>query len=383
MVRGADSREHLRADERVRDDDAPLLAVVGAEAQGEHAVDLPAGQSPQGGLGGGVAVRGEAELGVLFTGLREAQEVQQGAGQRPGLRVRVAEGQEIVPVADPDRAVLGDPGLFLGAEKAVDGAALVELFRQLLVEIAVVLEDAVHGNVQILLEIGAVFVDAEVGVGEADLAHRHHIGGVAVGVQGHERVELAVCEHFQQHRRFLRGFHDLRGDVVAVRPGDEELLLNAVLVDADPLAVQGGEIVRADLGIVRRDEDVVALRAHGLGGIEDLLRALLGIGHVAEQVDLPGDQLFQQLRPAALDVLVFPPGVGGDALLVLVAVARAPPERVRPVEGRLIPADAHGLGLRLLRGCAERQREAQHDHEAQRECQDPFRARREQWGTHR
>ena len=137
--------------------------------------------------------------------------------------------------------------------------------------------------------------------------------------------------------------------VVFFGPVDKELLLNAVLVDAQAFAVEGGEIVRPDLGIGGRDEHMVILGAHGLGGVENLLRALGGIGHVTQQVDLARDQLFQKLRPAALHILVFPAGIDGDALLVFVTVAGAPPELIRAVEGRFIPADADDLFLRLGR----------------------------------
>ena len=259
------------------------------------------------------------------------------------------------------------PGLFVGGQEAADGAGLVEFLRQLLVEVAVLLEDAIHGHVQLLLQVRTVFVDAEIGIRRAHLAHGHHVRLAAVGIQRHQHVDLAPGQHLQQLRRLFRQLDDLGMDVVAPGPVDEHLLLDAVLVHAHPLAVEGGKIVGADLGVVGGDEGVVVLRPHGLGGIQYLLRPLLGIGHVAEQVDLPGDQLLQQLRPAALHVFIGPAGKGRHPLLVHIAVAGAPAELIRAVEGRFVPADANHLFLRHGpvggegRGKRQRQHKAQHE----------------------
>ena len=137
-------------------------------------------------------------------------------------------------------------------------------------------------------------------------------------------------------------------DIMLFGPVQKELLLNAVLVDAAALAVHGGKIVRPDLGVVRGDEDMVALRTHRLGGIEDLFRPLFGVRHIAQQVDLAGHQLFKQFGPAAFDILIVPAGIDGNALLILIAVAGLPPERIGTVKGRLIPADAHRLRLLFM-----------------------------------
>ena len=344
-VRRPDGCVHLGADIGVGDDDPSLLAVIGADTQGEHAVNFALLHGLQRFVRAPEGPGLKTELGVLFTGLGKIQVIRQRTGQfvRPG--VLRAEGQKAVPIAHTDRAVVLDPVHLFGGEEAVDGAGLVELFGHLLVKVAVVLKDAVHRDIQILLQVRAVFVDAEVGIRGADLAHRHDVGRVAVGVQRDQHVDLAAEQHLDHLRRLDGQLDDLGRDVVLFGPVDEELLLNAALVDADALAVHGGEVVRPNFGVVGRDEDMVVLRAHRLGGIEDLPDPIFLIGHVAQQVNLTGHQLFKQLGPAALDILIGPAGVDGDALLILIAVARFPAEGIGAVEGRLVPADADRLLL--------------------------------------
>ena len=101
---------------------------------------------------------------------------------------------------------------------------------------------------------------------------------------------------------------------------------------------------------------MVILRAHFDGGIQDLLRPLLGIGHVAEEVDLPRYQHLKQLRPAALHVFVIPPGEGGDPLLVLVSIAGAAAKGVRMMIGGFVPADPHRLPAALGLGRGRQQK---------------------------
>ena len=98
-------------------------------------------------------------------------------------------------------------------------------------------------------------------------------------------------------------------------------------------------------------ESRILVSAEGLKKLEEELNYLETVRRpeIAEQIRIARDQLFQKLRPAALHILVFPAGIDGDALLVFVTVAGAPPELIRAVEGRFIPADADDLFLRLGR----------------------------------
>ena len=346
-VRGPCRGEHFGGDKGVCDDDAALLPVVGGEVHGEDAVELPGGESVQRPLRGGVGARFKADLRVFLRGLGKLEIIGKRALQRAALIPPVAVGEKIVPVAHADGPVPGEPVLLLQREEAVDGPGPVELLGELLVVVAVILEDAVHRHVELALEIGAVFIDAEVGVRGPHLAHGDHVGGIAVGVERDQHVELPGREHLQKLRGLGRELNDLGVHVVLCRPVDEELLLNAVLVHAETLAVEGGKIVGPDLGICGGDEDMVILRPHALGGVEDLFRPRLGIGHVAQDIQLARDEHLQKLRPAPLHIFIGPAGVGRDALLILIAVAGAAAELIRPVEGRLVPADAHRLRLGL------------------------------------
>ena len=347
-IRRPDGCVHFGADKGIGNDNPSLFAVIGTDPQGEHAVDLIGGQRLQGIVHGREGPCLKMEAGVLFTGLGKLQVVRQRAGKHARFRVPGAEGHEIVPITHADRAVLRDPADLFRREEAVDRTGAVELLGHLLVEVAVVLENAVHRDIQVFLQVRAVFADAEVGLCKAHLAYRDDVRRVAVGVQRDKHVQLAFFQHVEHLRRLDGQLDHVSMDIMLFGPVQKELLLNAVLVDAAALAVHGGKIVRPDLGVVRGDEDMVALRTHRLGGIEDLFRPLFGVRHIAQQVDLAGHQLFKQFGPAAFDILIGPSGIDGDTLLILIAVAGLPPERIGTVKGRLVPADAHRLFLIIM-----------------------------------
>ena len=56
---------------------------------------------------------------------------------------------------------------------------------------------------------------------------------------------------------------ELDVDIVGLRPGDEHVPLDGTPVDADPLVLEGLEVIGGDLLVFGGDEDVVGLRAHG------------------------------------------------------------------------------------------------------------------------
>ena len=68
------------------------------------------------------------------------------------------------------------PVFFFNSQKTVDSGSLMELFRPLLIEIAVVFKQPVHCDIKILLQIRTVLVYAEIKIRRADLADRDHIG---------------------------------------------------------------------------------------------------------------------------------------------------------------------------------------------------------------
>ncbi len=117
--------------------------------------------------------------------------------------------------------------------------------------------------------------------------------------------------------------------------------MDAVLVYADPFAVQGGIVLRCDVPIAGDDENAVFLRSHRELRVKYLFRALLGIGNVAHHVDLAVEQFLHQFRPAALDVGKVPAGIRRELLLVLIGIAGAASRFVHDVERGFVPSDAH------------------------------------------
>ena len=333
VIRASDNCIHLGAHQRIRTDNTHLFTVVGAEAQRKNAVNLPIGQSPHGVVRRGKRNSFKAELGIFLAVLRKHQVIGQRACELVGFRIQRAERQEVVPITDPDGSVMiGEPVLFFRGEETVNRAGPVEPFRQLLVEIPVIFKEPVHRHIQILFQIGTVWIDPEVGLGKPDLPDRDHISGDAVGVQRDQRVKLTARQHIKEHRRLFGRLDDFRRHTVAFRPFDKKPLLDAVFVHTDPLPVQGGEIIRPDVLVARRDKYMIAFRAHCFGRIQDLFSPLRRIGYVAEKIQVAGDQLLKQLRPAALHIFIRPAGVNRNPLLVYITVPGFSPELIRAVE---------------------------------------------------
>ena len=372
MIRRPDHGVHFRADKGVRNDQAPLLAVIGAEINGKDAVNLAFGQRQHGVprriIGAGYKMR----VRVLFRFLRKRKVIRQRAGQLFARLVFVAVRKEILPVSHADDAVMGKPVVFFCGQELVHGTGLVEFVRHLLVEIPVSFKQAVHSYIQIALQIRPVFVDAEERLRIPDLDHGDNIGRTPIRVQRHQHVNLAFGQHVQQLWRFGRQFQHLRVDVVFFRPLDKEPFLDTVLVDAHRLSVERSIVVRPYSSVAGRNKYMVILRPHRFRGIQDLLRALLRIRHVAQEIDLPCHQFLQQFGPASFHIFIFPARIRCDTLLVFVAVAGTPPEFIRTVERRFIPAHPHHFRLRLLGICGERYHQVQRHHRPQHKPQHPF-----------
>ena len=117
---------------------------------------------------------------------------------------------------------------------------------------------------------------------------------------------------------------------------------------------------------------MIPFRSHRFGRIQNLLRPFRGIGNVGQQVQLAGDQHLQQLRPAALDIFIGPPGVDRNPLLIHVPVSALPPEGIRVVEGRLVPPDPHDLWLLLLCRRSSRQGYPCQQQQAKQKRNDSF-----------
>ena len=364
--KGVDAGAHQRR----RHDHAHGLPVIAAEICREHAVHLAPLQGLQGLLRGGVGHRLKIDTGVHQTAGPVIQEVLQGAGELPRGLVRGAEGQKVVLVSHPDRPVLRQIVRLLLAQERVGPRGHDVPFKHLLIVVPVLLLDAVHGVIQLIQQVRPVLVHREVKIGGADPAHRHRPVRVPEGVQGHISVQRSGIQHSQGFVLGARQLHELRLNAVLLLPFQEIVHLDAAFVHADPLPVEGG-IIRRDLPVARSDEDTVFLRPHGKGGEQHGRGALLRKGDVAHQVDLPVGKHLHQIRPAALHILVFPAGIGGDLALILIGIAGPPSGLIRLVEGRLVPAHPHRFPL-VPRLGRDRRQERRQDQEARKERRAPF-----------
>ena len=153
-------------------------------------------------------------------------------------------------------------------------------------------------------------------------------------------------------------------------PRAEETELNRTARHSHPLAVERGIVLLDDIPIVRRNVEVVFLRSHGQRREQHVRRALLREGDVAHEVDFTVFEHLNELGPTALDVVVGPPGIGGDSLLVFVSVSRTAPELVNGIERRFEPAHAHGL-IGILGVCESRKHEGRRQDETKRDCEKP------------
>ena len=367
LVRRADDRLHLRAHEGRGHDHAGDLAIVIRQVGGEHTVDLPAFHRFHGGVGGGIDMGFEGRGGVLKDAGGKLQVILQGAGQLPGVRVRGAEGQVVVLEADADRPVGIQPLPLLQGEIEV-GAGVLQVFGvELLVVMLVFILNPVHGVIQLRQEVGALLADGEEEIGGADLPQGDGDLRIPVGIEGDEGIHRSPVKQGEGFRLGGIHLHQLDRDAAVIQPFIKEADLHGAAGDADLLPVQGAVIIGGDFLILGIDIEVVQLLAHGEAGIEHVFRALLQVGDVAHQVDLPVPEHLQELGPVALDILVFPAGIGGDLPLVLVGVPRAAAEGVLIVEGRIVPADADDLLLLLRRRAGRQQAERGQDRAKQQD----------------
>ena len=117
-------RGHISSHQRRRNKDTADLAVIIGQIGREHAVHLAALQRLHGVFGGGVANRLEIDMGIFQAVGREIQIILQRAGELSRLRILRAEGQIVVLIPYPDRAVGGKPFGFICAEKTIQVSSL-------------------------------------------------------------------------------------------------------------------------------------------------------------------------------------------------------------------------------------------------------------------
>ena len=347
-IRLADHGVDFRSHHRRGQDQALSFSVGGAEVGGEHAVHLSLLQGLKGGRGGWVGDGLELQLSVFQAVGGVVQVVLQGAGERSRPLIRSTEGQKVVLIPHPDGSVAREPVLLLLTEEETRPGEADVLLGELLVEVPVFVLNPAHGSVQLFPQVRALFVEGKVEVGGANLHLGNRFVDVPIHIQGEVGVQLAPLHHLQGSLLGVGQLYQLCLNAVLFGPIIVEPALDAALGHADALAVQRRGGVLLNLGVLRGGEKVVLLGAHGHIRIEHLLLSFRQIGHIAHQVDLAGHQHLHQLGPAALHIFIIPPGVSGDFTLILVGVAGAPPKLVCGVEGRLVPADPHGL--RALQG---------------------------------
>ena len=348
-----DHRENLGLGQGRRHDHADLFPVIGAEIGREDAVHLALSQRLKRRGGRGVADRFEIQMGVGHAVGGIGQIVLHQAGQFARVFVLGAEGQIVVLIAHADGPMLCQPVDLFRSEKGVGADAPDVFFKELLVVIAVFVLNPAHGRVQLVQQIRAVFADREIVIGRACLADRDRLGRMDEGIHRDVAVKLTHGELFQRLFLRVRNLDDLRLHAVLFCPFPVLIRLYAALVDADPPAVLRARILRQNLAVVRRDEEIVFLRAHGQRGIEHVFGALLGVRDIAHEIDFALLQHLEQVRPASADVLIGPARIAGQLDLVFIGIAAAPAALVQRVVGRVVPADPDDLPVLL---CLRRSR---------------------------
>ena len=263
LVGMPDHRENLGLGQGRRHDHADLFPVVGAEIGREDAVHLALSQRLKRRGGRGIAHRFEIQMGVGHTVGGIGQIVLHHAGQLARAFVLCAEGQIVVLIAHADGPVFCQPVDLFRGEKGV-GA---------------------HGRVQLVQQIRAVFADRKIVVGRACLADRDRLGRMDEGIHRDVAVKLTHGELFQRLFLRVRNLDDLRLHAVLFCPFPVQIRLHAALVDADPLPVLRARILRQNLAVVRRDEEIVFLRAHRQGREQHALRPFVRKGDIAHQID--------------------------------------------------------------------------------------------------
>ena len=375
-IRLADHRGHVRTHHRGGYENALKFPVIVREIYGKYAVHLSVLQRLHSSLGSGKGNRLEFQTGVFEAAGGSFQKVLQRAGQFPRFPIFGAESQIIVPVSNPNRSVVSEPGALLRAEIVVDFCGLQVFGIERPIIKRILIQNSGHGVIQLTEKLGACFADREENIGGADLTGRYGVPGIDHAVK--RRIQVDAAEFELGDVILLRAghLHDLRPDAVCLRPIPEVCDLHAALVRADLSAVNGGKVLRRDLFIVGRGEEIVILRTHRLCGEQHVFRALVGIGDIAHQVDSAILKHLQQLRPAPCHIFVCPAGISGDLLLIIIGVAGAPPQLVRDIERRFIPPDADGFfGLPGMRTDRQRKgsqnREREHERDA-RSITNPF-----------
>ena len=236
MVCGPHHGIKLRSGIGVSNNETQLFSVVGTEIDREQTVDFAAKESLDSLFDGSEATGFKAEYRILLTGLRICQDIGQRSFERLRTRIEIAEGKKVRLVAHADGAVILIPLQLVGSQKAGKSAGFVVLCSHLLVEVPVVLHDAVHGCIQFLLEIRALLINSKIGIRKPHLPHGQYIRRVSIRVQGYKGVDLAAFQHSQQLRGLFRQLDDDGMYIVICRPFDKLLFLNAVFIDADPLS---------------------------------------------------------------------------------------------------------------------------------------------------
>ena len=128
-----------------------------------------------------------------------------------------------------------------------------------------------------------------------------------------------------------------------LHPFTQQFFLEAVFRDADPFPVQRFIIFQRNLFVIRRNKNIICLRAHGQGSKHHIFRPLLHERDIAHQVDLAVFQLLQKLRPGPRHILVMPSGKSGHLTLVFIGIPGTSSVFICNKIRRFMPANAHHL----------------------------------------
>ena len=154
-IRLADDRSHVRVHQRRGDENALRFPVVVREVYGKHAVHLAVFQRFHGAAGGGISDGLKFQMRVFKAVGGGVQKILQRACQLPCFLIFGAEGQIIVPIADPDRPVVSKPGALLRAEVVVDLCGFQVFGIQYPVIKRVFVQNPGHGVIQLAEKLRA------------------------------------------------------------------------------------------------------------------------------------------------------------------------------------------------------------------------------------
>ena len=248
---------HFRLHHRIGQPHAHRVGFIGTEVDREYAVDLAFFQSFQRGLRRRIGHRLESDIRIFQAARGMSQIIAERSGQFTRLRVLRTERQIIIPIPDANRAVCFEPILLGRRQESIRFSEIEIFFRHPLVEILVFVLNGGQRLIQFFQQVRSVPVDRVIIIRRTNPANRSEPFFGAECVDRSVAVDLAPRQHAHGFGLFRCQRDDLQRKIVFLHPFPQEPLLDAPFVDADPLPVEGRQIVRVNLLVARVDKNIV------------------------------------------------------------------------------------------------------------------------------